>query len=103
MYPKLGAIPTPTGEEGESGEVDAHVQSEYADEGQQQNQICKKWKPSCSVKAIAVSMIFTIAFIVGGVFLYHHLTCAALAQSPYPVTDSLVPSLDTVMFDFLSN
>ena len=34
MYPKLGAIPTPTGEEGESGEPDIELPNEYADEGQ---------------------------------------------------------------------
>lgn len=77
MYPKLGAVPTPTGEEGEA-DVEANVPNEYADEGQEQSStICKKWKRFCSMRTMAVAIIFIVSCIIGGVFLHHHLTNAA--------------------------
>lgn len=88
MYPKLGAIPTPTGQHGESGEVDVEVQSEYADEGQQQNQICRMGKCSCSMRAIGIYIVLAISSIIGGGFMYHYLTNRA--------------SPEQVMFEFIS-
>ena len=80
MYPKLGAIPTSTGAEGEAGE-DHHAANEYGDEGQEHfSNICKKWQGSCSMTAIVISMIFTIICIFGGGFLYHYLTNVGLPE-----------------------
>ena len=88
MYPKLGAIPTPTGNQGESGEADVEVQSEYADEGQQQNRICRIGKYSCSLRAIGIYLVLIISSITGGGFMYHYLTNRA--------------SPEQVMFEFIS-
>lgn len=103
MYPKLGAIPTPTAEEGEAGEADK-IQNEYADEGQEQfSKICKKWQPSCSMRAISIIIILTVTTIAAGGFLYHHLTDAAPGESQGRVTKFAVPSPDEVMYDLSSN
>ena len=95
MYPKLGAIPTPTGEEGEAGEPDK-IPDEYANEGQQQHMsICKKWKHSCCERGIAVSIILTVAIIVvGGVLIQYPYLLNASSLS------SVVPRPVEVMFDF---
>ena len=100
MYPKLGAIPTPTGEEGEAGEPDK-VPNEYANEGQQSARICKMWTCSCSMRTTAVFTILAIASIVGCGFLYHHLTSTVLPPSYRDqATDHPVPKSTDVMFAF---
>lgn len=82
MYPVLGAIPTPTAPQGESGEVDQEVPNEYADEGQERKgQTCKKVKCQCSMRTIAVCIIFTISSMVAAGFLYYHLMKVVTEQS----------------------
>lgn len=103
MYPKLGAIPTSTGqggEEGEVGEVDGELSNEYANEGQEHRKICKH----CSMRTVAVSIMFTVAVVIGGGFLYHHLSSVTAPPSGYPVTeDSLVPQSVKLTFLFSLN
>ena len=100
MYPKLGAIPTPTGEEGEAGEPDK-LPNEYADEGQKHHMsICKKLVHSCSMRGIAVSTILIVTTIVGGGFLYRHLINTPSSSPADQGTGDPVPEPVKVMFDF---
>lgn len=71
MYPKLGAIPTPSARQGELSGAD--LNGDYADEGQQQHiGICKKWKSQSSMSVVAISIVLIIGGTAGAGFLYYH-------------------------------
>lgn len=85
MYPKLGAIPTPSARQGEVSGAD--LKEDYADEGQQQNSgICNEFKCRCTLSVIAVSIIFVIGAIAGVGFMYHHFKQGEGEDSQNPVS-----------------